>query len=404
MFNKAVVNLLKTSDVPVAVIVPLGYNGILYSRALSQKKVPVIGIFSSDKECFFYSNSCEKIVHQDIHRDSLIELLVELGRLAKIKPVLISVSDLIVLLFSKHRTRLKEYFLMNIPDQTMLDVLMDKTEFYKWGCEKFSFPKTILVKSDNDFGQALDNIEYPIIFKPKFRNSQWLKLHLPKASIFNNIEEAMEFYAEAREVENHFVISEFIPGGDDCVETCHVYYRNGNLLATYVDQKIRQDPPVTGTGSYISSCSNDFIKTETKQIFDQMKFTGIGGMEYKKDIRTGKYKIIEPFSGRPSSHFYTGLGEGINLPYLVYCDICGKDLPNYKQNFKRVVSQIDEEPDLRSALYYIKKKELSIFDYLKSLKTTRLFVRFSLKDPVVGFVFCIRIVCLAINKTMLPNR
>lgn len=398
MFNNKVVDLLKTSDIPVAVVLPLGYNGILFSRALSREDIPVIGIFSSDQECFYHTNSCEKIVHHDIKADSLIELLIELGKLAKTKPVLISVSDLDVLLFSNHRSRLEDYFLMNIPDQAMLDVLMDKTEFYKWGHDKFSFPKTVLVKSDDDFEKALGSIDYPIIFKPKYRNNQWLTLHLPKASIFNNQDEARTFYAKAREVEKHFVISEFIPGGDDCVETCHVYYKNGKLLATYVDQKIRQDPPVTGTGTFISSCSNDFIEKETIQIFDQMGFSGIGGMEYKKDIRTGKYKIIEPFSGRPSSHFYTGLGEGINFPYLVYCDIIGRKLPNYKQDFNKTVSQLDEEPDLRSALYYIKKKELSIFSWLKSLKTTRLFVRFSLRDPLVGVSFCIRLLRLSIRK------
>ena len=398
MFKKDIIDLLKRSNVPVAVIVPVGYNGILFSRALSKENVPVIGIFSSDKECFYHTNSCKKIIVEDIQKDSFIELLVELGKLAKTKPVLISVSDLEVLLFSKHRTRLEQYFLMNIPDRKMIDILMDKTEFYKWGHEKFSFPKTILVKSDSDFEKALDGIDYPIIFKPKYRNSQWLKLHLPKANIFNNRQETTDFYNKAKEVEKHFVISEFIPGGDDHVETCHVYYRNGELLATYVDQKIRQNPPITGTGTFISSCANDFIKNETIQIFNQMKFTGIGGMEYKKDSRTGKYKIIEPFSGRPSSHFYTGLGEGINLPYLVYCDIIGKEIPNYNQDFNKVVSQLDEEPDLRSALYYIIKKELSLADYLKSLKTTRLFVRFSLRDPLVGIVFCFRLLCLVIKK------
>jgi len=207
----------------------------------------------------------------------LIKLLLKIGKIAKKKPVLLPVADLNVLLFSQYRKQLAQYFLFNIPDKKIIDILVDKTEFYKWGHKKFLYPQTFIINSERDLALVLKDVAFPIIFKPKYRNAAWLSLHLPKASIFNDEQEVITFYNEVKNIEGDFLISEFIPGGDSSIETCHVYYRDGKLLASYTDQKIRQDPPLTGTGTFISSCHNPKIKDITVKIFDKFRYTGIGG-------------------------------------------------------------------------------------------------------------------------------
>lgn len=384
--NKKIKNLLASSDKNIAIIVPLGYNGILFSRALRAKGVKCIGIINSKKNIFYYTNSCEKIIFQDICGEKLLQLLIKLGESASKKPVLIPVADLNTLLFSKYRAELSKYYLFNLPSQWQVDTLLDKTKFYEWGKDEFNFPKSVIIRNSSDLNIALEEMRFPVVFKPKYRNESWHKIHLSKATVFYNAKDLLSFYNLAKRIEDTFLVSEHIEGKDSNIETCHVYYSKGKVLTTYTDRKIRQYPPYLGTGSFVSSCINPEIENTAIKIFDKLKYTGIGGMEFKKDDRAGEYKIIEAFVGRPSSHFYTGLGEGINLPYLVYCDIIGKEYQVKKQSHK-TVSLIDEEPDLKSALYYILKKELSIKDYVKSLLTARVFVRFSVSDPLPGIMF-----------------
>jgi predicted ATP-grasp superfamily ATP-dependent carboligase len=386
MIGREAQNLLARSNKPVAVLAPIDYNGILFARALRRKGVKVLGVFPDASNYFYHTNSCAKVVCNDVAGPGLIALLEELGSMAKKKPVLVPIGDLQVLLFSQHRERLARHFTFNIPSDEAIAVLIDKVALYAWGHGSFLFPKTCIVQSESDLRRELRDMAFPVVFKPKYRNEAWLRSGLPKAVLCDDSAQVLSSYETAKAYEKSFLVSEYIPGGDDQVYESHVYYSKGRLLAMYVDRKLRQYPPLLGTGSFCISEKNERVAELTVAMLERLQYSGIGGFEFKRDNRSGEYYVIDPSCGRPCSHCYIGLGEGFNLPYIVYRDLAGMSVPRCVQTGKRV-GYVNEEADLESALHYIRRRELSWAGYLRSLSAVRVCVHFSWFDPWVGVAF-----------------
>lgn len=391
--------LLRRSTQPVAVVVPMNPNGILFARALHWEGVPVVGLFDGWANCFYWSNSCANVVAPDMTGARLIRSLIALGREARTKPIIVPTTDEALALISEHRRALEPYCTLSLPSEEQVALLLDKTRFLAWGAARYDFPKSMPIGSAAELHSALEAMPLPVILKPTYRTPAWDDARLPKALVAETADAARAFYAAVEAVEPKLIVSEYIEGGDDQIESCHVYYRDGQVLETYTDRKLRQDPPYTGTGSYVVSCKNDEIRDITLSIFDAIGFNGIGSMEFKRCGRTGAYKIIEPTVGRPDSHYYTGLGEGINLPYRVYRDIIGRPLAPSRQS-DRLVGMLDERADLRAAAQYIRKRELSLWRYLSSLRATRVCCRLSLRDPLPGLIFLLGLIPRSIGARL----
>lgn len=398
MTTAAVRELLRSSKA-AAVVFPLSYNGVLFTRALHAEGVPVVGVVQPPKDCFWWTWSCRKVVVDDLYGEDTVATLIALGEIADIKPVLIATSDEGLLFITRHRERLAPFFRINVPRADTAALLMDKLSLYGWGGDRFDFPKTLAIHSDDDLARAVREVTMPAIIKPTYRDANWPP-ELDKAVLCEDTPTMEAYYRAAKDHASTFLVSEYVPGGDANIETCHVYYDRGRMLASYTDQKIRQSPPLTGTGAFISSCHNPEIRDITERFFDAHgDYSGVGGIEFKKDDRTGTFKIIEPFVGRPSSHFYTGLGEGFNFPYLVYCHVAGLEVPEYQQS-RRIVSQLDEEFELRSFRWYLRRGEMTIWGYIKAVCSTRVFVRYSLRDPIVGLVYTAQVSRRIVGKAL----
>ena len=382
--------LLESSEEPIAVVTPVNSNGVNFTRALRAEGVTAIGVFGEPPGLYQYTNSCEKVFCSDVNGDPLMRTLEEIGRTARTKPALIPIGDLQVILFSQHRELLNEYFLLNIPPADTISTLMDKTELYRWGHDRYPFPKTYRVESLSDLEAAIGRLQFPVVFKPRYRSKAWLRSALPKASFFTDGESLVAFYSQASAIEPVFLISEFVEGPDSNIWVSHFYYSDGEPLAYYTDQKVRQWPHLLGTGSYCLSVKNKEIVDQTKSMLAELDYAGIGSMEFKRDERTGQYKVIEPCCGRPCFHSYISRGEGINLPYLVYCHLTGRPLPRCDQTGK-VFAFLDEEADLRSAYGYLREKKLSLKQYVRDLLRVRFCVNCTFRDPLVGLGFTIRL-------------
>jgi len=386
MISSKTERMLAASTEPLAVVFPVNYNGVNFARALHRKGVNVVGLFGLQRSPFHYTRSCEKVFCGDLAGEGAIDALLALGRLAKAKPVLIPIGDLQVLLISRYREQLAEYFEFNIAEHDTLEIMIDKTKLYSWGHDRFSFPKTFSVTSMSDALSALEDVQFPVVFKPRYRTDRWLRSDLPKASLFHDAEQVLSFYRKASELEQVFVLSEFVEGPDSNLWLSHFYYANGRRLAIYTNQKIRQYPPILGTGAYCLAGKNAEVVEQTEAILSELEYSGIGAMEFKRDERSGQYMVMEPCCGRPSHHSYISLGEGFNLPYLVYSHLAGHALPQYEQSGRRV-GFWDEERDLRSAAHYMWNGQLSLRDYVRDMARVRTCVHSSLRDPLVGLAY-----------------
>ena len=153
MTTAAVRELLRSSKA-AAVVFPLSYNGVLFTRALHAEGVPVVGVVQPPRDCFWWTWSCRKVVVDDLYGEDTVATLIALGEIADIKPVLIATSDEGLLFITRHRERLAPFFRINVPRADTAALLMDKLSLYGWGSDRFDFPKTLAIHSDDELARA----------------------------------------------------------------------------------------------------------------------------------------------------------------------------------------------------------------------------------------------------------
>ena len=65
----------------------------------------------------------------------------------------------------------------------------------------------------------------------------------------------------------------------------------------------------------------------TSLFFRQVGFTGMGSMEYKRDVRDGRFYMVEPTAGRTDFQEEVAALNGVNIPYAAYCYELGLAAP-----------------------------------------------------------------------------
>jgi D-aspartate ligase len=117
------------------------------------------------------------------------------------------------------------------------------------------------------------------------------------------------------------------------------------------------------------------------RLFAGVGYRGLGYLEMKQHARTGRHLIIEPNIGRPTGRSAIAEAGGVELLYTAYCDMVGLPLPAARQQRYLGVKWIDDRRDVQSALYFLRRGELTIGDWLRSVRGPKSHAVVSRSDP-----------------------
>ena len=78
----------------------------------------------------------------------------------------------------------------------------------------------------------------------------------------------------------------------------------------------------------------------TDAFFSAVGFVGICSMEYKRDLRDGKFYMVEPTVCRTDYHEEVAVLNGVNLPLSLYCGELGMPMPANPRGRGRVPGAI----------------------------------------------------------------
>lgn len=121
-----------------------------------------------------------------------------------------------------------------------------------------------------------------------------------------------------------------------------------------------------------------------------VQYKGLGSIEYKYDPRDQGFKIIEPTVGRPDLQSYVAVANGINIPYVAYCDLIGQSISQLDHPAHiGSVKWVNEWSEYRSARFYRKRGDLTLKEWYTSLRGPKKYALFSLSDPL-PFVFTLK--------------
>ena len=261
---------------------------------------------------------------------------------------------------------------------------MNKVSFYSYAAEhNLPIPKTFFIESQQEAERAARELNYPCVLKPRDSAARkWEDETIHKAFKLNSGVELIATYEHYRCYTDCFVVQEWIEGDDSNLYSCNCYFdADSQPLATFVARKIRQWPPETGVSCLGEEVRNDTVLEETLRLFRTVKYRGLGYLEMKRDVRTGKYFIVEPNIGRPTGRSSIAEAGGVELMYTAYCDALGMPLPENRIQTYQGVKWIHLRKDLQSAFQYWRRGELTVSQWWKSIRGKKAYAVASWRDP-----------------------
>jgi predicted ATP-grasp superfamily ATP-dependent carboligase len=119
-------------------------------RALGRAGIPVIGIDTDLDQPSARTRYATKVHCPDFQSGGpgLVESLEQIGRGLHEKGVLYPSGDLSLSLISEQRERLDPYFHISLPSKAVVEMFLNKKQFYQFAMDKgFPLPQTLFPKS-----------------------------------------------------------------------------------------------------------------------------------------------------------------------------------------------------------------------------------------------------------------
>jgi predicted ATP-grasp superfamily ATP-dependent carboligase len=286
--------------------------------------------------------------------------------------VLFPADDTVVRIVAEHAGELATQFHFVLPDLPTVDRLLDKSVFHEWAlANDFPVPHTAIVHNPGQLRAALDEMAFPVVFKPVERTPQWQDFSkYGTAYRFETADDFERLPFAPFDAADRFVVQEWIPGRDSDVYFCLTYRnQNGEELAAQGGRKITQWRVDTGSTALAVTHQDAELHKLTRRLFDTAGHVGFGSLEVRRSTRDGRMLITEPTVGRPDLQTALAAAAGVNLVEMAYRDALRLPAPPSRPS--REAIWIHETAFPRSVLVAARRRRLDGHTLLAALRTRR---------------------------------
>lgn len=366
-----------------AFVLSLFDTGVGAIRSLGRAGIPVMGIDPDPTMPGFKSKFCvAKVCPNPIQQpNELVEFLVNQGKSLEQPGMVFPASDVFALFLSRYRNELASYFRVALPPADVLEAILNKSQQYELaGRVGTPYPSTFYPEKMEDVHKVAKDIDYPAFIKPYYG-------HLWRER-FGGSHKGFKVYG-AHELVSRF--EEILPTGLQAMvqslilgpNTNHFKVsayigQSGEPLAIFTLRKIRQYPTEFGVGSLVESLKYPELVELGLKFFKGIRYRGIGSIEFKKDERDGKLKMIE-LNPRLWQQNALATACGINFPLIQYLDLTRQD-PKPQFDFKEGVRWFDAQADFQAFWDYHRRGELGFWEWVHSWIGARSFATFAWDD------------------------
>jgi D-aspartate ligase len=304
-----------------AAVVDVGWvNGLAAIRSLGRAGVPVFAVDHRPSALGFRSRYGERVLVPDPAED-------EDGFVAALRGLAGRVGGSLAV-FPTHdpglnalARNLDESFLAPFPAWEVLSAVQSKREqLERAAAAGVDVPETRHPRSVDDARAAAEEVGLPALVKPsdhvgfkrRFRRQAF------RCETAGEVEDA---YARAEEFEP--MVQELVPGGDDALYTVGSYVaRDGRALGVFCGRKLLQTPPGIGTCRIGEAVWVEEVVDAALRLLRAFEFHGISQVEFKRDPRDGRFKLMEI---NPRLWQWHGLAAacGVDVPRIAYDDLVG---------------------------------------------------------------------------------
>ena len=302
--------------------------GLGVVRSLSITGAPVMVLDTSFLNAALWSRHCEGRVIASLSGSQLIDELKAAGSRFTQRPLLVLTQDATVETVSRWRDDLEPYYRFLLPPPDIVDLFNDKGEFHDFAMrEKFSVPESVVVRCIDDLVR-IEALQLPVIVKPA-RKIDLQESGLDRAARFDRVEDATAHCVALMKLKASAIVQEWVDGPDDQIFFCLFFCdRSGQPLRFFTGRKLSAYPAGVGsTATCIAAPeAHAELKALTVRLTSMTRYAGIGGLEFKRDARTGEFIIIEPTVGRTDWQEEIATLSGVNIPAAAWMHAMGQSI------------------------------------------------------------------------------
>jgi D-aspartate ligase len=273
------------------------------------------------------------------HEEEFLDLLLEWARSRDEAPVLYYEADGDLLFVSRNRKRLAEAFRFVLPDEHLVEALVDKIEFRRFA-QRFELPvpPSIVLMQTADL-YDLDGLRFPLVIKPATHGDpSWRETageQYVKATEVSDLTELTEYAAQTKALGGALVAQELIGGDETRMESYHVYIAaSGEVVAEFTGRKIRTLPRSFGRSTALCLTDAPDVRQLGRELALRIGLKGVAKLDFKRDP-DGQLWLLE-INPRFTLWNHLGAVAGVNIPAAVYADLTGRRRPDVASGAQRV--------------------------------------------------------------------
>ena len=309
-----------------AIVAGSAVTGLAFVRSLGERRVPVFALDHRGWEVGMLSRYATPLVLPDPAESpkAWVRFLLEAGERLQCRPALIPTGDAHLRPLVAAADRLSEHYSCALPPREVFEALLDKrSQHALLASVGAPLPASVAPGNESEAERAAVEVGLPCLVKPGLGDS-WTRRAGAKLEIAQKPDDVRAAYRAMTEAGVGVLVQELIPGGDDAFLGCLCHLdAAGKIQACFTKQKLRQFPPGYGNGSYQVSIHSPQVEEISLALLRRIGYRGTAAIEYKRDPRDGRLKLIE-INCRAVSGTQLAIVSGVDLPWIVYRDCIGE--------------------------------------------------------------------------------
>lgn len=369
-----------------ALVIGANLNGLTIARSLGRQGVPVWMATPPNIKLASFSRYVQRTLPwPEADFESQVSYLMGLAKRHDLEGwVLFPTSDESAALLAKYHVVLSRSFHVSTPPWDALSWAYDKRLTYKLAAEQqVAYPSTLYPASEADLRDA--PIEFPAILKPA-THAVASRFTADKAWRVANRDQLVSKYREAVAMipPDLILLQEMIPGGGEAQFSYAALCFDGDPIASLTARRTRQYPIDFGySSSYVETLPVPEIVAPSQRLLKAMRYTGLVEVEYKLDVRNGRYKLLD-INPRLWTWSPLGAKAGVDFPYLLWKMALSRPVPPLTG--RSGVHWVRMSTDVPAAIHEILRGRLRFTSYIRSLGGPTQFALMALDDPLPGLL------------------
>jgi D-aspartate ligase len=295
--------------------------------------------------------------------------------------LILPTNDPAVVFIARNRKPLSSRFMPAAQELETISKIIDKSRLYQQA-QNIGIPMPAVFPSETveALMQKKDRLTYPCILKP-YETHKFFPVFNKKSLVITDFSELVSKFEMVRANNLNVMISEIIPGADDCIFNYVSYTdRAGDIAAEICMQKIRQHPPGLGMARVAKTIPViQEIRNLSLKLLKSFSYHGFSSVEFKFDRRDRLYKLME-INVRPELQERLFFAAGVNFPYIAFTDQT-EGAGYVPHAYKTEIYWIDIIRDMHAFIKCRKMENWTCRDYLRPYLNKKVFCTPFFDDP-----------------------